>query len=76
MQCKLVPLACVSVLLAVHVSLQSKLSSGADSLCEKKNNKKKYNGGCGGGDGGDADKISYREIARVRIKTMLEFRRW
>ena len=45
----------------------------------KRRVRKNYNGGCGGGGyGGDADKISYREIARarVRIKTMLEFRRW
>ena len=44
----------------------------------KRRVRKKYNGGCGGGYGGDADKISYREIARVRIKTMkmLECRRW
>ena len=32
-QCKLVPLACVSVLLVAHVSLHSRLSSGTTDLC-------------------------------------------
>ena len=35
-QCKLVPGACVSVLLAVHFSLRSRLSGTTDDLCEEK----------------------------------------
>ena len=36
-QCKLVSVACVSVLLVVHVSLWSRLSRADDDLCEEEN---------------------------------------
>ena len=42
MQCKLVPLGCLSVLFAAHVSLHSRLSSGAaDLFVRRENNKNK-----------------------------------
>ena len=53
-QCKLMPAACVSVLLAAHVSLGSRLSSSTADLClrrEKKKSGKKYDGGGGGEEG-------------------------
>ena len=56
-QYKLVPAACVCVLLAARVSLQSRLSSAIDNLCEekiiiKRRTGKRYDEG---GEGGDAD---------------------